>query len=371
MQIQVQRLREALDLLRPAVPRKHPMPVLENVLIKDGLAMATDLDLAVVVQLPEAEGQCVLPFRTVADVLKLIPWNDTLTLEQRGKDVDLRWGGGKASYQVPEPDAFPPPLAVEAKVEQPVDGDILVPALLTVSEYCATATDRPVLNGVVLFPGGPVDVWGADGFQLAHLVLPISFPADGIDTLIIPASAVKVLGFLWKKAAVSRPMADSLVGMVTARRMLELGVGDKSLKAQFGTVTFTTRLTQGTPPNFRQLMPDCSSTKLQVFGPDLERAVRQVQGLARDGSGVVRLSWSEVSLTVSAKGEDTGDAETSIPVEATKPGRVALNVSYLLGYLRGKEGVVTMGTQEEASRAVLFEHSSLHQVLIMPMNVQW
>ncbi len=73
MQIQVQRLREALDLLRPAVPKKHPMPVLQNVLLNDGLAMATDLDLAVVVQLPEAEGQCVLPFRTVADVLKLIP----------------------------------------------------------------------------------------------------------------------------------------------------------------------------------------------------------------------------------------------------------------------------------------------------------
>lgn len=251
MQIQVQRLREALDLLRPAVPKKHPMPVLQNVLLNDGLAMATDLDLAVAVQLPEAEGQCVLPFRTVADVLKLIPWNDTLTLEQRGKDVDLRWDGGKASYQVPEPDAFPPPLAVEATVEQPVDGDILVPALLTMSEYCATDTDRPVLNGVTLIPGEHVEVWGADGFKLAHLELPISFPADGIDTLIIPASAVKVLGFLWKKAATSRPMADSLVGMVTARRVLELGVGDKSLKAQFGVVTFTTKLTQGTPPQLQ------------------------------------------------------------------------------------------------------------------------
>jgi DNA polymerase-3 subunit beta len=228
-----------------------------------------------------------------------------------------------------------------------------------------------VLNGVTLMPGEHVEVWGADGFKLAHMELPIAFPADGRDTLIIPATAVKVLGFLWKKAAVSRPMADSLVGMLTTRRVLELGVGANALKAQIGKVTFTTKLIQGSPPNFRQLMPDDSSTKLQVFGPDLERAVRQVQGVARDGSGVVRLSWSEISLTVSAKGEDTGNVEASIPVEATKPGRVALNVSYLLGYLRGKEGVVTMGTQEETSRAVLFEHSSLHQVLIMPMNVQW
>ena len=211
MKIQVQRLREVLDLLRPTVPKKHPMPALQNVLLNDGQAMATDLDLAVVVQLPEAEGQCVLPFRTVADVLKLIPWNDTLMLEQRGKDVDLRWDGGKASYQVPEPDAFPPPLVVEVTVEQPVDGDILVPALLTMSEYCATETDRPVLNGVTLIPGEHVDVWGADGFQLAHMELPISFPMDGRDTLIIPATAVKVLGFLWKKAATSRPMAGYLL----------------------------------------------------------------------------------------------------------------------------------------------------------------
>jgi len=39
--------------------------------------------------------------------------------------------------------------------------------------------------------------------------------------------------------------------------------------------------------------------------------------------------------------------------------------------LRRKEGVVTVGMQEGTSRAVLFEHSSLPQVLIMPMNVQW
>ena len=371
MQIQVQRLRVALDLLRPAVDKKHTMLVLQNVLLKDGQAMATDLNVAVAVELPEAEGQCLLPFHAVADVLKRIPWNDTLTLEQKGKEVGLSWGGGKASYQVPKPEDFPPLLEVEAKVEQTVDGDVLVPALLTMAEYCATETERPVLNGVTLIPGERVEVWGADGFRLAHLELPISFPAEGIDTLIIPASAVKVLGFLWKKAAISSPMADSLVGMLTTRRVLELGVGDNGLKAQFGTVTFTTKLTQGTPPNFRQLLPDDSSTKLQVFGPDLERAVRQVQGLARDGSGIVRLSWSEFSLTVSAKSEDTGDAEASIPVDATNPGRVALSVSQLLGYLRGKEGVVTMGTQEGTGRPVLFEHSSLPQVLIMPMNVQW
>lgn len=374
MQIQVQRLREALQLLGPVVPSKTTLPVLANILLKDGQALATDLEVAVALELPEAEGQCVLPLRPVAEVLKRVPWHETLTLEQEGKSLHLAWSGGKASYSAPNPEDYPPFPKVEARAEQAVDGDTLVPALLSVVEYCTSEKARPVLTGVILFLGDTIEVAAGDGFRMAYQTLPVSFPAEGIDSVIIPASAIRALGHLWQGTPRVVPLESSLIAVVTAKRWLELALAEKMLEARFGRVSLTAHLIQGDPPNFKKLIPEDTPLKVQAFGPDLERAVRQVREVAKDAKdakGTVRLSWSEVALTVSAKSEEKGEVEATVPVESQGgPGRVALNVSYLLDYLRGREGIVTMGVSDEKA-PVLFRHGASPQVLVMPMFVQW
>jgi len=369
MQIKVRKLREALELLGPVVPKKATLPVLTNVLLKDGKAMATDLEIAVALELPEAEGQCVLPYRPVADLLKRVPGAGTLTLEQEGKKLNLAWPGGRASYDAPEPEDYPPFPKVKARVEQAVDGDTLVPALLQVADYCATKEDRPVLTGVALVLGENLEVAGADGFRLAHRTLSIAFPAvEDLQEVIIPVRAVRVLAHLWEKTPRVAPLESSLIAVVTARRQLELALGNGQLEARFGPATLIARLIQGSPPNYRQLIPEDTPQKVRVMAPDFERAVRQVREMAKDN---VRLIWSETEMTVRAVSEDKGELEVVIPVETDGgPGRTAVNISYLLDYLRGKEGLVTMGIAGPTS-PILFLHSASPLVLIMPMSVQW
>jgi len=142
------------------------------------------------------------------------------------------------------------------------------------------------------------------------------------------------------------------------------------MRARVGAVTLVCNLIQGTFPNYRQLMAQDTPLKVKLFAEDLERAVRRIQQVAREGSGTVRLVWTQDTMTVSAKGDDT-EAETTMPVTADGgPGRTALNVSYLLGYLRGREGLVEMGVSDETS-PVLLRHGSSPLVLVMPMFVQW
>ena len=52
------------------------------------------------------------------------------------------------------------------------------------------------------------------------------------------------------------------------------------------------------------------------------------------------------------------------------PSRVGLNAQYLIGYLKGKEGVVTISLTEEGA-PVAFRHQKGPTVLIMPMKVDW
>jgi DNA polymerase-3 subunit beta len=140
---------------------------------------------------------------------------------------------------------------------------------------------------------------------------------------------------------------------------------------RFGLVTLIARLIQGSPPNFKQLIPGEPPLTVRVLGPDLERAVRRMAAIARDGKGIVRLTWGSGMMRLSARSEEKGEVEATIPVETSGgPGRIALNISYLREYLSGKQGVVSMGVSTVSS-PVLFRYGNAPLVVVMPMFVQW
>jgi len=368
MEMRVDRLREALNLLQPFVPKKSTLPVLNNILLKDGRAEATDLETSVALELPEADGQCLVPCRTVADLLKRVPGYETLTVEQKGKSLNLTWPGGKASYEVPAPKDYPPFPKVESKTRQLVDGDTLVAALSSIVGYCATKDDRPVLNGVTVYLGERLEAMAGDGFRMAYQSMPIAFPVEAVDSVIIPARSIVLLKHLWDKTP-RAPTGSSLVELVTAKKQLELALGDKMLEARLQRATIVVKLIEGTPPVWRQLIPSETRPEVKMLAPEFERAVRRVQDAASDGGGIIRLSWSEVAMTLSAKGE-VNQVETTVAVEAQEPGKVAVNVNYLLEYLRGKEGLVTMGVISP-QQPVIFRYDASPLVIVMPMFVEW
>lgn len=235
-------------------------------------------------------------------------------------------------------------------------------------DYCSAQESRPAFTGVHLFLGEKVKVAGADGFRLAFQTLPASFPAEAV--VIIPRGTVKTLAHLWDKLPPAPPLAGPLIKQITARRELQLGLDKKRLRITFGRVTFIAQLIEGSPPNYEQLIPTEVSQEVWLFAPDLERAVRRLKEIASDASGEVRLTWTETSLTATAKSKEKGEVTAQVLVQATALGRMGINVVYLLDYLNGKEGVVTMGTRG-AQDPVLFRHSTSPLVLIMPMFVQW
>ena len=368
MQVRVDRLRETLKLLQPVIPRKSALPVLKNILLRDGEAIATDLEVMVIFELPEAEGQYLIPHHSAQELLKYVPGNELLSIDQAKKSLNLSWGGGKASYDVVHPKEYPPVPEVKARVEGTVGGDSFVAVLSSVVDYCTTDVTRPVLSGVSLSLGETIEVCAGDGFRMAYHILPISFPAE--DRVIIPAHSVRVLGDLWGRVPPAVPLGNSLVRQVTAKRQLQLTLGDGRVVARFGRVTLLSKLIEGAAPNFSQLIPQDPPLKVVVFAPELERAVRRVKEIAKDGKGIVRLTWTETAMTVSAKSDEKGKAEAEVPVQTEGgTGRVAVNVSYLLDYLNGKEGVVSIGVRG-VQDPVLFRHGTSPLVVIMPMLVQ-
>ena len=372
MQMRVERLRETLKLLQPIVPKKTTLPVLKNVLLQDGKAIATDIDIAVALDLPGVEGKCLIPHHQVLEMLKYVPGNEMVTIEcAKETGLVLSWDGGKASYGAEDPMTFPAwPEVKEAKATGEVDGDRLIPVLKSAMQYCATEEARPVLTGVSLSFGETIEVAAGDGFRMAYYILPLPFPAQ--QKVIVTASFVEALADLWAKLPPAPPMADTLVGQLVSKRMINLTMDENKLVASFGTVTIATKLIVGSAPDFSKLIPAEPALKVRVFAPDMERAVHRVKQIAREASGIVRFTWDDVSMMIAAESKDGGSIEAQIPVQAEGgPGRVAVNVAYLLNYLKGKEGLISMSVNDRSSPVLFRNGPSTPLVVIMPMFAEW
>ncbi|GAI46541.1 unnamed protein product, partial [marine sediment metagenome] len=254
--------------------------------------------------------------------------------------VSLVWSGGTANYPTEAIQDFPVLPEMPTTAEGTIDGDTLIAAMLAALPYVATDTARPVLSGVTLVLGSPIEVAAGDGFRMSHQVLGLSFPLEA--KIIVPAHAVNILGHVFAKAPRTPPSsADSLIPIITAKRQLHMALtGENKVRLDFGrTASVVINLVQGDPPEWLKLVPKGEPMlQSQVFAPQLEAAVKRVRAVAKDGKGIVRMVFADGNLTVSAIGEDQEISATMDTLNTQgEPGRTALNYTYLLDYLSGKQ----------------------------------
>lgn len=387
MKIRVDKLRKQLSLLQQVVPRKATLEVLANAMVRDGKIAATDMETAISLELPEAGTDTfLLPVKTVMEVLKYIPGDEMLTLELQPKPnsksyfLKVSQQGGSATFEVGDAGDYPDIHIKDPRVTGELNGDRLVEALVEALPYCATDNNRPVLTGVTLYLGSVLQVAAADGFRMSFQSLNESYPAE--EKIVIPARTVRVLEQLWRKAPPLVPLADNLFRQITQPRKLQLSLGNyterekpvpNAMEIRFGDVTLLCTLIEGNSPDHLKVLGGFSETmKVKFMALELSNAVRRVSGIAKTSSDIVKLQWTDSQMMVSSRSEATGEVQAVIPVEpGSIPGRVALNYRYLLGYLEGKDGMVTMGKGNGDFEPTLFHYQNRPIVAIMPMSIRW
>jgi DNA polymerase III sliding clamp (beta) subunit (PCNA family) len=287
--------------------------------------------------------------------------------------VFLSWSNGSASYPTEDFADFPILPELTARAEGLIDGDILIPAMLAALPYTAEDSTRPVLSGITVVLGSPIEVAAGDGFRMCHKTLGLSFPLE--EKIIIPRQGAAILDHVFAKTPRTPPVtAPSLVKAVTAKRQLRMSIiGDNKLRLDFGTsASVIVNLIAGKPPEWLALIPKGEPMlQSQIFAPQLEAAVKRVRIIAKEGTDAVRLEFADGKLKVSARG---GDQEISSTIDTVhtqgEATRIAINQKYVLGYLNGKQGIITFSKYTESGPAV-FEDQQSPRMIVMPMVVAW
>jgi DNA polymerase III sliding clamp (beta) subunit (PCNA family) len=403
MDIQVEKLRQALDLVSAAMPRgKVTLPITTSVLFRDGKLTATNLEIWVSVDLPElgrssssaslragpelAEGTgFLLPHKALTEALKFIPGRQLLTLTPGRSDVVMEAASSRLTLVEPgQPRDFPPMPQLPDTDGFTVDGDRLVRSLLGVMPYVATRTNLPILTGVAVRLGEELVLAAADGFRLAISQPGIELTGNGTGHVaIVPAAAVHALGQLWRKgdkppamdaASAVRQMNMSVADLAVAKRNLRLAEDGNHISFSFGVIRMCSVLLQGEFPRYQQHIPDTQGgRRVSVSAEELLRVVNQIASIAEEGANMARLRWSNDTLTVFARAQDIGEVEATIPAHVEGgEGEIAFNLTNLQQYLRGKTHVVTIATVAGEAEQVrgqpgVFTHRGGPMVIMMPM----
>ena len=372
MEIQVLKFRNALGLLDSVIPKKSKVAILTNVHLKNGQIIATDSNKAVAIEMPEVQGECLLPYYELTKLLKYVPGHEEVRIEQDGGKIQLTWTDGKVTYPARPIEDYPAlPQMANVQIKQTINGEHFVGGLLSVAGYCASEDDkRPILQGVTVLLGDQIDVMASDGFRLATTRLPVSIPpVNDTKSVIIPQETVYLLGELWKRAPRNNRDGASVVDLVLPKTDLELDVDASKVKMRFGIVSLCSRRIEGTPPNYHQLVPDYEPS-VQLYGPDLELALRRVQIPVKEGKAILRMVWDAGAMMLSADSEDAGNIEVKFPAQTFSPGKFAVEYPFLLDYVRGKAGLITLCSKDHQS-PMLLRYLNAPTVVIMPRLVSW
>lgn len=374
MKIHVARedLLTALQRVQGVVEKRNTMPILANILLEarsEGLdIVATDLEIGMrglykaTVKEP---GAVTFSARTLFDILKEVRQSEIEIAVAENNWVTVR--AGKSQFRVvglPSKD-YPALPAIER------DGLLSIPAqgllqLLKKTVFAVGEKDtRYVLNGllITLIPSGKkitIRLVGTDGHRLGWAEQEVTPDASAI-----PSSEMKVI--IPKKAAIE------------IRRLLEeddkeplLGFSKNLLILRKSGLVFTSRIMEGTYPNYQQVVPKESSKKVMLSKSELEGALRRVAILSKDKAHAVKLAFNQEHVHLSSKSADLGEAEEEIP--ATYQGEMfsaGFNARYFLDVLSVIETEhLSLQMETPLSPCLIQEQdNSTFKAVVMPVKV--
>jgi DNA polymerase III subunit beta len=353
-------LSEALQTVQRGVSSRPGIPALTGVLIEaaDGgelTLITTDLEvsarLTISVQVSES-GIALVPARLLGDTVKSLS-NAPVEFETDQSQVTIRCAAYEGTLRLLPAEDFPG-LQEPSGTTVTAEAAAFAEAVGQVGRGASRDEARPVLTGVLLEVSreGVVMV-ATDSYRLAVRDLVAS--ASGEAKAIVPERAMSEAG----RAASADEKAS-----------VEIFVDESQVSFKIGTLTLTSRLIEGEFPNYRQLLPEATESRLTVSRQQLLDAVRRVGLLARDTTPV-RMEFNALGVKLSSSSPDLGQAVET--VEARYEGEdltVAFNPQYLADGLTAATGeTVRLDVRDGLKPGVVHGEGDEFTYLVMPVRL--
>jgi DNA polymerase III subunit beta len=225
----------------------------------------------------------------------------------------------------------------------------------------STEETRYYLNGIYLHAADGANAANlravaTDGHRLAQVELPLPNGAAGIPGVIVPRKTVGEV--------------QRLIENNESQVAIELSQG--KIRFSIDHVVLTSKLIDGTFPDYGRVIPQNNDKELMVDKKDFEAAVDRVSTISSERGRAVKLSLSAGKLVLSVTNPDSGSATEELEVEYTSdPLDIGFNSRYLLDIAAQIEGEVAILKLADPGSPTLIQDRDNKSALyvLMPMRV--
>src|SRR5436190_1703647 len=277
---------------------------------------ATDMELSLRASLEaqvEGDGAVVVPGRLLVELARLLPDNE-VTIEQRPDEgvVHVSSGSFESRLNTFTADDFPRLPETQMLERHVVDRDALLETISRVGRSASRDESRPVLTGILVrFEPGKLVMAATDSYRLSVKETSFEGSAPELEA-IVPARALAELARIAQGA-----------------EQVELGVHENQVVFGIDGVWLTTRRIDGQFPNYKQLVPESFEHEVPLPREELLEVVRRIAVMAQRNTPL-RLRFADGEVAISARTQDVGEAEESLPVSfAGEPLEIGFNAEFL------------------------------------------
>ncbi|MGH6768652.1 MAG: DNA polymerase III subunit beta [Xanthobacteraceae bacterium] len=372
MKVTVERasLLKSLGHVHRVVERRNTIPILANVLIRAENAKlsfkATDLDLEITETIAaevSPGGATTVPAHMFYEIVRKLPEGAQIALEASGDRAMLAIRAGRSKFTLQTlPESDYPDLAAGDMTHSFKLGAADLKRLVDKTQFAiSTEETRYYLNGIYLHAAGSpkaqtLRAVATDGHRLAQVEFPLPAGATGMPGIIVPRKTV---------GEVQRLIEDN-----EAEVTVELSQG--KIRFTIGDVVLTSKLIDGTFPDYGRVIPAGNDKELVVDKKEFEQAVDRVSTVSSERGRAVKLALSNGRLVLSVTNPDSGSATEELEVEYTAdPLDIGFNSRYLLDIAAQIEGEAAVLKLADPGSPTLIQDKDTKGALyvLMPMRV--
>ena len=353
----------ALAIVGRVASSRAGLPILGNILLRtDGtrlLVAATNLEVAATCYVGakiSTQGEITLPARLISDFISSLP-KGNIEISSKGTSMTITSGNYSSIMTGIDAAEFPELPSIDEKqaITYTISEADFKQAINQTTITTSGDTSRPVLTGVYWHTdGGYLYLAGTDGYRLAQRRL---FETKSEIAAIVPTSSLQ---------EVLRTISD-------ATDHIEVLFDDTQVRFRVGDAEITSRLIEGSYPNYQQLLPKEAEVSVTVSATDFGRIIKVASLFARGSGGSVTVTVDDEKQQISVHsiaselGENTSTAEAKI----TGNGQITLNSRYIADALNVIDGdTVSLSFTGKLSPCVLTtdEKDPNYTHIIMPLK---
>ncbi len=342
---------------------KAGLPILDKIILrttKNKLhIIATNLELAsstILNAKVDTQGDIAVPAKLINDVIATLP-KGNIELELQGLKLHIHSGAYSAVVNGSKTDEFPdlPTINEATAVQYSINQNEFKQSITQTTLTASKDVTRPVLTGVFIHShDGFLYAASSDGYRLAERRI-IATKSDV--AAIIPASS----------------LTESLRLITDDTPDITLLCDEGQVRIRVGDTELTSRLIEGSYPNYRELIPKKTETNVDLDAEPLVRTAKLAGLFSRSTGGSITFNASEANQTliIASTASEDGENEAVLSGVVSGDGQVSLNSRYLLEALSAiQEPRITIGYNGKLSPIVLrpATKESNYTHIIMPLK---